>query len=160
MPLIQKMFMTPTEMDQDLTAALGGSSRIGNLKKYGIDDPKNIQAAFNTFYFQKLAEEAGYMLSSKFHNYENGGKVWFDSNGHPMEPKVASNNCSTTNAKRFPKRPPDIFVDCFDTWQLMELAALPESVLPYGQYMYLGKPCPPTGWVTVRPNKRICMEDK
>ena len=48
-----------------------------------------------------------------------------------------------------------MYADCFDKWQLMELAALPETILPYGQYMYFGKPNPPPGWVTVRPNERI-----
>lgn len=37
---------------------------------------------------------------------------------------------------------------------------MPESALPYGQYMYLGSPNPPKGWVTVRPNKRIMHSKK
>ena len=67
--------MTETEKDQDLMPTFGNNNRIANLKKGGLHDPRNIQVVFNTFYFQKLAEEAGYMLDSKSHNYENGGKV-------------------------------------------------------------------------------------
>ena len=69
-------------------------------------------------------------------------------------------NCSTTNAKRFPTRPPDLFADCFDEWQLMELAVMPESSLPYGQYMFLGLLQPPKGWVAVQPNECIVYKGK
>ena len=129
--LIQTVLMTQIDRDQDLSSALGDKSRTKNLTKGGLHDPKNVQAVFNTFFFQKLAEEAGYMLGSKTHNYENVGKVWFDNNGHPMQPEVVTANCSTQKVKHFPTRPPDLFADCFDEWQLMKLAAMPDLSLPY-----------------------------
>ena len=89
------------------------------------------------------------MLDSKTHNYEHGGKVWFYTNEHPMQPAVPCSNYSTQNAKLSPKRPLNLYVDRFDKWQLMELAAMPESSLPYGQYMFFGTPNPPKGWITV-----------
>ena len=69
--LIQTMFMTQTDRDQDLSSALSDKRHIKNLSKGGLHDHKNVQAVFNTFFFQKLAEEAGYMFGSKSHNYEN-----------------------------------------------------------------------------------------
>ena len=75
-----KMFTTETNKDQDLMSTLGDKTHVGNLKKAGLHDTKNAQAVFNTFYFQKLAEEVGYMLDSKARNYEHRCKVWFDTN--------------------------------------------------------------------------------
>jgi hypothetical protein len=61
------MSMTETDKDQDLMSTLGNNNRIVNLKKGRLHDLRSVQAIFNTFYFQKLAEEAGYMLDSKSH---------------------------------------------------------------------------------------------
>ena len=34
-----------------------------------------------------------------------------------------------------------------------------ESALLYGKYMFFGRPNPPKGWVTVRPNSHIVHND-
>ena len=76
--------MTETEKDDELMSTLGDDNRISNLHKGRLHDPRHAQAIVNTPFFQKLADEARYLLDSENHNYEHGGKVWFDTNGHPM----------------------------------------------------------------------------